>query len=213
MFKIFKKKEEESIDTPSILGLRIGHSFEIDSLLLKLRQKETFTDNIASTQIIQAAGVVDWDGTKIFRFYTDDEAFLQVIAEGGSRDEHVVDVKLFHYYDTRDIASNAQWDTLLNTKIGTNTYELDGQEFTRVWTAESDYHKPVHMEETTYDENAETSKTDQFVMLFERMLSDDETESLFLSAEETIDDNNNVEHCFVLSTGITLTPSNITIHG
>jgi hypothetical protein len=50
-------------------------------------------------------------------------------------------------------------------------------------------------------------------MLFEREINNDITESLFLSAEESFDENNQVSRCFVISTGVGLTPSQITIHG
>lgn len=207
-----KKEHDKKLDAPSILGLRLGGSFEVDSLLLRLAESELVTANIAPTQIIQAAGIADMGGTQIFRFYTDDDAFIQVVAEGGSADHNVVDVKLFHFYDTQDVGSQRVWDQLLKEQIGAPTYQVEGHEYQRVWTATGDYHNPVHMEETTYDEDGETSVTDQFTMLFERPLSDGSTESLFLSAEEKVVANN-LERCLVISTGMTLTPSQLTIHG
>ncbi len=195
------------------MGLRLGGSFEIDPLLLRLIISELVIEDCASTHIIKAAGIVDLDGTWIFRFYTDDDAFLQVVAEGGKSEEHVVDVKLFHFYDTQDISSQPVWDQLLNTKIGAATYELEGHSYNRVWTSVSEYHNPVHMAEKTYDDEGEFSQTDQFTMLFERPISDGQTESLLLAAEEKEEDSGNLSRCFVLSTGLTLTPAQITIHG
>jgi len=213
--KFFGKKEklDPLANTPSIMGLRIGGSFDIDPLLLRLSEDELITEGCAPTQIIQAAGIVDLDGTWVYRFYTDDEAFLQVIAEGGQRDEHVVDVKLFHFYDTQEIANQALWDDILNNKIGTATYELEQQQFERVWTSASDYHNPVHMAEKTYDDTGEYSETDQFTMLFERPISGNNTESLFLSAEEKLESAGYLSRCLVFSTGITLSAAQITIHG
>lgn len=215
MFSFFKKKEETPV-APKCLGLGIGHSFEIDPLFLRLISPDLVINGGASTHIINAVGVVDLDGTKIYRFYTDDEAFLQVITQGGNSAEHVLDVKLFHYYQTKDVSSQSTWDELLRQKVGLPTYSLEGHTYHRVWEAEGDYHQPVHMRERTYDKETpsdnEASITDQFTMLLERPISQDTTESLFLSAEESIS-NNNVERCFVISTGITLTPTQITIHG
>ena len=212
--KFFGKKEDVNPleNTPSIMGLRIGGSFDIDPLLLRLTESELIVSGCAPTQIIQAAGIVDLDGTWVYRFYTDDEAFLQVIAEGGQSDEHVVDVKLFHFYDTQDVSSQAVWDDVLYKKIGKENYELEGHTFQRVWTSTSDYHNPVHVQEKTYDAEGDASVTDQFIMLFERPIVDDNTESLFLSAEET-EEQGNLTRCLVLSTGITLTPSQLTVHG
>ena len=78
-----KQKNNPKSVAPSIMGLRLGGSFEIDHLLLRLIKNELVIHDCASTQIIKSAGIVDLDGTWIFRFYTDDDAFLQVVAEGG----------------------------------------------------------------------------------------------------------------------------------
>ncbi|ADZ92486.1 YjfK family protein [Marinomonas mediterranea] len=211
---LFKKNKPKSPsqDTPSIMGLRLGGSFEIDPLLMRMTQDSLVIDNAASSYIIKAAGIAELDGTWMFRFYTDDDAFLQVIAEGGKKAEDVVDVKLFHFYDTQDIASQSVWDTLLNQQIGTPTYELENHLYQRVWTSASDYHNPVYVQERTYDDEGEMSETDQFIMLFEREIANDCTESLFLSAEES-EQQGGLNRCFVLSTGITLSPSQLTIHG
>ncbi|MCF6237211.1 MAG: YjfK family protein [Candidatus Marinimicrobia bacterium] len=208
-----KPEKKAPSDAPSIMGLRLRGSFEIDALLLKLTENELVIKGCVATHIIKAAGIVDLDGTFVFRFYTDDDAFLQVIAEGGKSDEHVVDVKLFHFYDTRDVSSQSVWDRLLNEEIGVPAYELEGHSYNRVWTSVSDYHNPVHMAEKTYDDEGDFSVTDQFTMLFERPLSGGQTESLLLSAEEKEEESGNLGRCFVLSTGISLSSAQITIHG
>lgn len=211
---LFKKKKPESAsnNAPSIMGLRLGCSFEIDPLLMRMIESRLVTDKAATSYIIKAAGIAEMDGTWMFRFYTDDDAFLQVISEGGKNPEDVVDVKLFHFYDTQDIASQTVWDNLLNKQIGTSTYELEGHIYHRVWTSASEYHNPVYVQEHTYDDDGEPSETDQFIMLFEREIDDGQTESLFLSAEES-EYNGSLSRCFVMSTGITLSPSQLTIHG
>ncbi len=215
MFSSFfnkKKPQDPKSSAPAIMGLRLGGSFEIDSLLMRMIEDQLITQGAASTYIIKAVGLAELDGTWMFRFYTDDDAFLQVISEGGKADEHVVDVKLFHFYDTQDVPNQFVWDNLLNKKIGTPTYELEAQTYHRVWTSASEYHNPVYIQETTYDDEGDTSTTDQFTMLFEREIADERTESLFLSAEES-EGESGLSRCFVLSTGITLTPAQLTIHG
>ncbi len=117
--KLFGKKDVDPLaEAPSIMGLRIGGSFELDPLLLKLTENELVIKGADTTHIIKAAGVVDLDGTWIYRFYSDDDGFIQVVAEGGQTDECVVDVKLFYFYDTLDVASQDAWDKLLNEQIG-----------------------------------------------------------------------------------------------
>ncbi len=212
--KLFGLEKDSPVDSsPSILGLRIGCSFELDPLMLKLLEDKLLIENSAVSHVIQAAGIVELDGTYIFRFYTDDDAFLQVVSQGGKGDDQVVDVKLYHYFDTLDVGSDSAWDKLLYQEIGKASYQLEGHDYQRVWESIDDYHKPVHMCEKTYDDSGEHSITDQFTMLFERPVTNDQTESLFLSAEEKETSHGTLERCFVVSTGITLSSTQITIHG
>ncbi|WP_020407396.1 YjfK family protein [Hahella ganghwensis] len=199
--------------TPSIMGLGLKGSFEVDSLLLELVESEMLIEGCAPTQIIQAVGLVELDGSSLFRFYTDDDAWLQVVVQGAHEPQNVIDVKLFHYWSTLDMSDQTSWDHYLNNVIGAPEYELEGYRFARTWESASHIHPPVHMRETTFDGSADKSVTDQFVMLYERPLSDGSTESLFLSAEETETAPGKLERCMVISTGMTLTPSQITIHG
>lgn len=213
MFNLFKKtKPVSSIQKPEVMGLCVGSSFDLDMLSFQLILDQLVISETADTQLIQAAGKVDLDSTVLLRFYTDDEAWLQVVCEGGEQEENIVDVTLFHYYDTLHV-NEAQWHELLNTRIGTPQYELEGHVYDRVWTSTSEYHPPVAMQERTYDKSDEVSETDQFVMLFERELSDGSFEQLYLSAEETLNDHNQLERCLVISTGIKLNPSQIRVNG
>lgn len=215
MFGLFSKsRSRPKITGPSILGLRIGCSFELDPLMLRLTEKDYRVEGVAATQIICAAGEVILDDCHILRFYTDDDAFIQVVAQGGVDDHRVIDVKLFHYYRTQDVSRDTDWNHLLSQEIGCPTYVLDGYTYQRVWEAVGDYHPPVHMAERTTDEAGQVSLTDQFTMLFERPIGNDgETESLFVSAEESLGDDGQLNRCLVLSTGMTLTPAQLTIHG
>lgn len=208
------KPQKQAIKTPEIMGLRHNGSFTLDPLLLKLLNNELTTNNINNTQIIEAVGKVQLNtDTSIFRFYTDDEAFLQVITSGGETEQHIIDVKLMHFYSTVDVANTADWNDLLNNKIGNKNYQLNEHTYNRVWESTGDYHMPVPMTEKTYDVNGITSNTDQFTMLYERTVLEGRTETLFLSAEESLNCNNKIEHCFVISTGFSLGPSDITIIG
>lgn len=212
--KIFGKEQPVPAPAgPEIMGLRIGSGFEIDTLTVKLRMDELVIGDCASTHIIHSAGLVDIGETQVYRFYTDDDAWLQVVVEGGNGPEHVRDVKLFHYFDTKAISAQVDWDNLLHVRIGANTFSLAGKAYDRVWTSTGDYHPPVHFKEITHDQSGDPATTDQFCMLFERTLSDGSTESLFVSAEEIVEPTGQLSRCLVLSTGITLTPSQITIHG
>ncbi|GLR71921.1 YjfK family protein [Agaribacter marinus] len=214
MFNLFKKKQVDkpSIQKPEVMGLCIGSSFDIDKLSFQLILDQLVIKDVADTQLIQAAGKVDLGSSILLRFYTDDEAWLQVVCEGGVAEENVVDVTLFHYFDTLHV-NTSEWNTLLNQKIGVPVYVFEGHEYQRVWTSTTEYHPPVAMQEETFDETNEISKTDQFVMLFERELGDGSFEQLYLSGEETLNDSNQLEHCLVISTGIKLSPTQIRVNG
>jgi hypothetical protein len=214
MFNIFKKKSEPepTINKPNVMGLCIGSSFDIDKLSFQLILDELVIDGIADTQLIQAAGRVDLGSSTLLRFYTDDEAWLQIVCEGGENEENIVDVTLFHYYDTLHVNAT-EWDDILQHKIGTPTYSFQGNEYQRVWTSIASYHPPVAMQEKTYDQGNDITETDQFVMLFERELSDGSFEQLYLSGEEVLNDDNQLERCLVISTGVKLTPTQIRVNG
>jgi hypothetical protein len=212
--KLFGKK---TIDTkpkaPEIMGLYLGGSFEIDPLKLKLLQPHLLIDGAAQHHLIQAVGEVNLDtGGKILRFYTDDDAFLQVILDGGDTENHISDVKLWYFYETKTVGSEAQWQSLLNNGISQPLYELQGHSFTRVWEAVGEESPPVAMTEKTYEEDMDISETDQFVMLYERELVGGEVETLLVSGEEKVI-NNNLDRCLVLSTGFNLQQSDIKING
>lgn len=214
MLKYFRKKESKpTVSKPSIMGLAVGISFDVDTLGFKLIMDKLTIADMSKTQIITAAGKASMAGNTIYRFYTDDEAWLQVVCEGGDSEDHIIDVKLFHYYDTQSIDNQTVWDDLLNSKIGNPTYMLDAHQFRRVWSSVGDYAMPVHLSETTFDDSDESDTTDQFMMLFEREVDDEHMEFLFLSAEEAEGDNGHHDRCLVISTGINLSPAQITING
>lgn len=212
--KLFGKKEPKvTAKAPEIMGLYIGGSFELDALKLKLIQPQLIIENAASHHLIQAVGEVHLDtGGKILRFYTDDDAFLQVVMDGGDTENHITDVKLWYFYDTKTVGSDSQWQQLLKSEISKPKYQLEGHEFERVWDAVGEESPPVAMTEKTYEEDGDTSTTDQFVMLYERELGSDNVETLLICGEEKII-NNNHDRCLVISTGFNINPADIRING
>lgn len=210
--KLFKKKDRNAADSPSILGLRVGGSFELDALAISLINKESSVE-IGSTHIIAAVGAVETQDFTAYRFYTNDEGWLQVVFDGEPKEENVIDVKLFKFGETIDVVSDQIWDSLLNKEIGQPQYFYGGHEYQRVWTSADEYHMPVAMTESTFEtDQFPAASTDQFVMLFERELSGGEFESLFVSAEERLNDRGQPERLLVLSTGISINRAMITIY-
>ena len=211
--KLFKKSAPKKPQAPEIMGLYLGGSFELDNLKLSLIEPELTIERAARSQLIQAVGEAPLDtGGTILRYYTDDDAFLQVVLDGGLSENHITDVKLWHFYDTQTIGSETQWKTCLNTLISQPTYELDGKVYTRVWGAVGDESPPVAVTETTYEEDGDVSKTDQFMMLYERPIDNDRVETLLVVGEEKLV-GANLDRCLVLSTGFDIQPADINING
>lgn len=211
--KLFKKREPQKPKTPEIMGLYLGGSFELDDLKLSLLEPSLVIDGAARSHLIQAVGEAPLDtGGTLMRFYTDDDAFLQVVLDGGLSENNITDVKLWHFYNTKTIGSQAQWDKCVNNLISQPTYDLEGNTYTRVWEAIGEVSPPVAVTETTYEEDGDISKTDQFMMLYERELENDRVESLLVVGEEK-QVGNNLDRCLVISTGFDIQPADITING
>lgn len=211
--KLFGKKQQEQPKAPEIMGLYLGGSFELDPLKLKLLEPQLVIEGAATQHLIQAVGEVHLDtGGKILRFYTDDDAFLQVVLDGGETENYITDVKLWYFYDTQTVGSEQQWQNLIKQGVSQPHYPLQTHQFSRVWNAVGEESPPVAMTEKTYEQDGDTSKTDQFVMLYERSLENGEVEALLVSAEEKLLDNN-FDRCLVVSTGFNIAPADIKING
>ena len=211
MFDWFKKKktpEDTAPKPPEILGLRLGGAFELDDLKLRLIEPDLVIEGAARTQLIKAVGEVQLDEqTRLLRYYTDDDGFIQVLTHGQTEAD-IGEVKLFYFYDTKPIDTDAEWEHLLQNQIVRPTWELEGYTFDKVW----DNSRPVAMTETTWLENGAISETDQFVMVYERDVGNDIFESVFVAGEEKIV-NNRAEHCLATSTGFNLSPTDFRLIG
>ena len=212
--KLFgSKKQDNTPKAPEIMGLYLGGSFEIDALKLKLIEPDLIIEGAANQHIIQAVGEAHLDtGGKILRFYTDDDAFLQVVLDGGDTENHITDVKLWYFYETKTVGSDSQWQTLLKTGISQPDYALEGFQFSRVWDAIGAESPPVAITEKTFELDGDISETDQFMMLYERPLDNEKVETLLVSGEEKLV-SNNFDRCLVISTGFDIEPADITING
>lgn len=216
MFSKWFGKDEDTpsrIEAPEIMGLRLGGAFEIDDLKLKLIEPKLTVDGVARTQLIQAVGKVKLDETTtVLRYYTDDEGFLQVLLTGGMTENHISDVKLWYFYETKGVGSDSDWKYLLDNTISTPATSIDDQHYTRVWESTGNINPPVAMTETTYAEDGTTSQTDQFAMLYEREVENGLYEYAMLAGEEKII-GNQADRCLVTSTGFDIQPADIDIIG
>ncbi|MDO6709970.1 YjfK family protein [Aliiglaciecola sp. 2_MG-2023] len=208
-----KKSDNSDIKAPEIMGLYLGGSFELDDLKLKLIEPELVIEGAARQHLIQAVGEAHIDtGGKILRYYTDDDAFLQVVLDGGDTENHITDVKLWYFYETQTVGTDNQWRDLIERQISQPHYQIENNTYSRVWNAVGDESPPVAMTEKTFELDGDTSQTDQFVMLYERQIGNESYETLLVCAEEKIVDNNH-DRCLVISTGFDVLPADIKING
>ena len=205
------KKEVTPATAPEILGFRLGGSFELNDLKLRMLEPYTTFKNVHKLQIIQAVGTVELDETTIVRYYTDDDGFIQVLAQGLLNDENVMDLKLFCFHDTVGVSNEADWNKLLDKELRKPSALVDNKRFERVWGDVGGDSPPVAMTETTVIEDGTESQTDQFVMLYERQMTDQELEYLLLSAEEKLTRQNTFDRCCVTSIGIDLSTVDLQI--
>ncbi|MEI8593703.1 YjfK family protein [Photobacterium sp. Hal280] len=211
MFDWLKKRKQPDTTEPAapeIIGLRLGGAFELDDLKLRLTEPSLMIEGAARTQLIQAVGEVWLDEqTRLIRYYTDDEGFVQVLAHGAG-DADVSEVKLFYFYDSKPVDTDSEWQHLLDKGIVKGQWQLEDFTYQQVW----ENSRPVAMTEKTWLQNGTTSATDQFVMLYERNAEADMKEVVLVSAEEKIF-NNRAERSLVLSTGFDLSPTDFKLIG
>ena len=207
MFSWLNKKvhaPEES--APEVLGLRLGGAIELDDLKFRLIEPVLTIEQVSRTQIIKAVGVVKLDDqTRLVRFYTDDDGYFQIL-QSGTTDADVSEVKLFYFYESKPVDTDSAWRDWLENKVVQPKWVLDGLAYDKVWGNR----RPVAMTEKTWAEDGSISTTDQFVMIYDRLAGDDIFESLLISAEEVITDGR-AEHSIILSTGVTLLPTDFIV--
>ncbi|KDM89858.1 YjfK family protein [Photobacterium galatheae] len=211
MFDWFKKRKEPEASgpaAPEILGLRLGGAFELDDLKLRLTESSLMIEGASRTQLIQAVGEVWLDEqTRLVRYYTDDDGFIQVLTHG-TGEADVSEVKLFYFFESKPVDTDSEWQHLLDQGIVKNQWQLEDYSYQKIW----DNSRPVAMTETTWLQNGTTSNTDQFVMLYEREAEPELKEVLLVAAEEKIFDNR-AERSLVLSTGFDLSPTDFKLIG
>lgn len=210
---IIQRFQPQPPPIPDILGLHLGGHIEFNPLRLRLVVPELTVDSVAPTQVIEAIGrVILDDNTQVWRYYTDDEGYLEVLLEGGLTEEHIRDVKLWYFYQTEGVHSEDDWQQLIHQRISQPTFELSQKTFSRLWQAAGEVSPPLAMTETTWVKGASAelaTSTDQFMMRYERS-QDDLFEFLNVVAEEKWHQQQ-CERCLVYSTGFDLRVSDFSV--
>jgi len=210
MFGKWFKKEAAAPEPslPSPYHLRLKAAVDIDPIPFAMLSDKLHFALPDKTQIVEAQGKVDLGGgAYLSRYYTSDDAFIQVNTTGGFDEQHVDDIKLFVFEETLTPATQAEWEmwTGKDSKIGDPAYLFNDVEYTRVWMAQSEGSiVPVEFEEEVANliENESPYTVVHLAMLYERLLPEIERyEYLLISAEHTHNDAN-----IVFSLGVDLDP-------
>jgi len=210
--KISRGDEGDDFATP--FGLRIGAAVDIDTLPLRMHAEDLHVELPEETMIIVAQGYIDLgDSTYSHRYYTKDNAMIQVLTVSGMEEEHVEELTLFvpyrSYYPDSDGAW-AQW-TAEGGKLGARIFRLDdGTEYSRIWFDTSEgYAEPVQFTESVYEDpdSDECSNVFHQVMLYGRNLDKGKKNEYLLVSVEAYEGERAVE----LMVGVDLEFSNLRV--
>lgn len=210
---IFRRFQPDPPPIPDLLGLRLGGHITFNPLRLRLIVPNVTVESIAPTQVVEAVGRVILDeNTQVWRYYTDDEGYLEVLLEGGTAEENISDVKLWYFYRTDGVHSEEDWQQLLDHRISQPTHEVNQSVFSRLWQSAGEVSPPLAMTETTWVNGhsaAQFTTTDQFMMRYERA-QDDFYEYLNVVGEEKWRQGA-CERCLVYSTGLDMRLSDFSV--
>ncbi|TCI02065.1 DUF2491 family protein [Corallincola luteus] len=203
-----KKKQEEAPKQPEkgLFGLHLGCAVELSSLDFRVLGDELKMEFPGDTQLIEAISRTSLGaGSYMLRYYTSDDAFIQINYSGDETEHNVEDVLLFVYDKSNAIATKAEWEKVITADfIGTPTFQHSDREFQRVFFGDNDGNvPPVAMTEKVENKAGERYSVDNFCMLYERGINDDINELLLINAEESGDN----ERMLSYALGVNLSPS------
>lgn len=161
-------------ETPAPLHLRRGGFLEIDPLPFQMVADRVNFSLAVPAQPIAARGEVDLGGNSwLHRFYLDDDdTWLQVKTDGGTRDEHVSECILWRYWEVQTPGSQAELGLLAgpHSAIGLPRYTVGAYVYERAWGASAGQTELVPFRETVFDRSdTVASQTCQhYAMLYRR---------------------------------------------
>jgi len=178
-------------EVPAPLHLRRGGFLEIDPLPFQMVADRVNFSLAMPAQPIAARGEVDLGGNSwLHRFYLDDDdTWLQVKTDGGSRDEHVSECILWRYWEVQSPGSQAELGLIAgpHSAIGLPRYTVDAYVYERAWGVSAGQTELVPFRETVFDRSdSVASQTCQhYAMLYRREVpSSDRKEYVLISVED-----------------------------
>lgn len=142
-------------ETPAPLHLRRGGFLEIDPLPFQMVADRVNFSLAVAAQPIAARGEVDLGGNSwLHRFYLDDDdTWLQVKTDGGTRDEHISECILWRYWEVQTPGSQAELGLIAgpHSAVGLPRYTVGAYVYERAWGASAGQTELVPFRETVFD--------------------------------------------------------------
>lgn len=201
-------KKEQPVELPKkgLYGLHLGCAVELSSLDFRILGEELRLSFPGETQLVEAVSRTSLGaGSYMLRYYTSDDAIIQINYSGDESEQNVEDVLLFVYDKSRSIATEKEWETVISADfIGHTSHDYRERTYHRVFFDESEENvPPVAMTEQVENKAGETYAVDNFCMLYERGVNDDVSELLLINAEESGEN----ERLLSYALGVHLSPS------
>lgn len=178
-------------EVPAPLHLRRGGFLEIDPLPFQMLADRVNFSLAVPAQPIAARGEVDLGGNSwLHRFYLDDDdTWLQVKTDGGTRDEHVSECILWRYWDVQTPGSQAELGLIAgpHSGIGLPRYTVGTYVYERAWGVSAGQTELIPFRETVFDRSDTVASLacQHYAMLYRREVpSSDRKEYVLISVEE-----------------------------
>ena len=212
--KIFSKEDPtpakpvvHGINDRAFYGLELGGRVTVDALPFRLLEDKTLIPPPIANQAIPAVGVIDLgDDMKLYRYYIDEDAFIQVLSSNGVADE----LRFFAYVGTinPDNANAFRAFVSQGSRLGAPTFDFEGKTFARVWGEDpSRWAPPVVLDEKVTKATSSHDLT-LYTMLYEREIpGEDRKEFLLVTAEDSGPD----EFVVSIAAGVEITSADLDV--
>jgi hypothetical protein len=171
--------------------LRRGGFLEIDPLPFQMVADRANFSLAVRAQPIAARGEVDLGGnTWLHRFYLDDDdTWLQVKTDGGSRDENVAECILWRYWNVQTPGSQAELGQIAGPQsaVGLPRYTVGAYEYDRAWGVSAGQTELVPFREAVFDRSDSVASLtcQHYAMLYRRDVpACERKEYVLISVEE-----------------------------
>ena len=197
--------------TAGPFGLGLGRAVALDTLRLRLEEGRLARGQPPDTIVITGHGVASLDASALLhRFYNDDNAMLQVLCSGGTGDDSIQEITLYHPWDEVVPTTASEWAVWDGPtgRIGAATFEADGFRFERVWgQPDTPWVPPAEFTEDITIGAGPVRRLHQKIMPYRREVGS-VTETLIIAVERDLASNDRGSVTFMIGYGLALSDVN-----